>query len=93
MKTDKTERNRKIIVLGLTYQMLQFDEFSNSTKQKMWVDFIKRLNCLGIKKTEDQAEVCHIIKEVYSNCSDANNQLDELVNRISTLIDEKVFCV
>ena len=89
MGSDKTERNRDIIRLGLTYQLLQFDEFSNSTKQKMWAGIIKLFNNLGIQKTEDQAEVCHLIDEVCSNGSDAIKQLDELVNKISQLIDEK----
>lgn len=92
MELDKTERNREIIMLGLTYQLLQFDEFSDSTKQRMWANFINRLSSLGITTTEDQAEVCHIIKDVCSNGADANKQLAELVNRISTLIDEKGFC-
>lgn len=92
MELNKTERNREIIRLGLTYQLLQFDEFSDSTKQKMWAGIIKLFNDLGIQKTEDQAEVCHIIKDVCSNGSDANKQLDELVNRISKLIDQKGLC-
>lgn len=89
MELDKTERNREIIMLGLTYQLLQFDEFSDSTKQKMWAGIIKLFNNLGIQKTADQAEVCHLIDEVCSNGADANKQLADLVNRISKLIDQK----
>ena len=89
MELDKTERNREIIMLGLTYQLLQFDEFSDSTKQKMWAGIIKLFNNLGIQKTPDQAEVCHLIDEVCSKGADANKQLAELVNRISKLIDQK----
>lgn len=89
MDTDKKERNSEIIRLGLIYQLLQFDEFSDSTKQRMWANFINRLSSLGITTTEDQAEVCHIIKDVCSNGSDAIKQLDELVNKIGQMIDEK----
>lgn len=92
MDTDKTERNRDIIRLGLTYQLLQFDEFSDSTKQKMWAGIIKLFNNLGLQKTEDQAEVCHLIDDIGSNGADANKQLAELVNRIGQLIDEKGLC-